>query len=125
MIAYAPFQSIADRGTVASLQAGVIVDTQVLIDFAVRTRRRHGLALRFFQHIQATSTPVLIPGHAVFEIQSAFQAAMRERQAQLAPQARIRNINNVILHPVAVDQALVAAYKRLKLPYLRAGDRAA
>jgi predicted nucleic acid-binding protein len=122
MTTLARCQSIADEASQATFKAGVIVDTQVLIDFVFRTRPRHHLSVRFFQHMQSTETPVLVPGYAVFEYQSALQEASRDTGAQLSPQAHARHPSSVVLYPVSIDEALIKASAYLTLPYLRAGD---
>jgi predicted nucleic acid-binding protein len=120
VIVVSAFQTIADKGHVPSLDEGVILDTQVLIDFAFQHRPRHEAAVRLFESLRSTDIPVVIPGHAIFEYQSAFRQASNDPSSELAPQARSAQLYH--LYPVSIDQALFDASARFSLPRLRGGD---
>ena len=102
--------------------AVAVVDTCVLVDFALETAERHLDAVLLFRLLTERRIRIRAPYHAAFE----FQAAVRKQVlngATQAPHAEMADQSLVVaVHAVPINSAFTNHYGTVGLPQLRAGD---
>ncbi len=101
----------------------VIVDTSVLVDFALETSPRHADALNLIRRLVDRRFRIRVPFHAAFEFQAACRRSIRFEGGRHTTHANSRDRSLVVpLHLVPIDTAFLEHYVTVDLPHLKAGD---
>jgi predicted nucleic acid-binding protein len=103
--------------------AVVVVDTSVLVDFALESAKLHADAVLLFRLLLERGIRIRAPYHAAFEFlatvrrQVLFEGAIQSSQAGVADQSLV-----VAVHAVPINSAFSNHYTTTGLPQLKAGD---
>ena len=103
--------------------AVVVVDTCVLVDFALETAERHPDAVLVFRLLTERRIRIRAPYHAAFEFLATVRRSVLLDGATQASHSGMADHSLVVaVHTVPINSAFTDHYTTTGLPHLKAGD---
>lgn len=106
-----------------STDVTVVIDTTVLIDFALETEPRHANAVELIKGLVERGVRILVPFHAAIEIMCNISGGVKNNKSIQSPHAANNpNTIQLMLHSVPINLEFMDLYQMADLPYMKAGD---
>ena len=101
----------------------MVLDTSVLVDFALETADRHSDAVLVVKSLIERRLRIRAPYHAMFEFAATIRRCIRLEGARHAPHAANDDSStDLLVHAVPINREFVDHYSLADLPHLKGGD---